>query len=326
MTDNPKAAWPKTPDGTIDWEVVFEEPTNGLVPLVEQSQSAETLRLTAEVVFQKLFTRKNDADARDQLVTQLEDIIAAGGEFATQKAKVVTLMRQVKDLRIEKARIYIERQNAGAAIDRRAGLFWKIDTLLKPVVLIPVGSLFVIILAAIVYFALSTTLSPSLSDQPTATDTQAPPAEDGAEMRAATPKQITVDEALEPKDPEAIPIWLKTVRWPVSPEDTYERPQYYAVIPYVMKWPEKIEFCRRVPKVMDTIYVAFNEAIPQDRPARIDEIAAAETLLKDMLNDAMPEDFVVKVVVARYGTAQFKVSTLPPFCKSPSPEKTTTPK
>lgn len=317
MTDNPKAAWPKTPDGTIDWEIVFEDPTDGLVPLVEQSQSAETLRLTAEVVFQKLFTRKNDADARHQLMTQLEDIISAGGDFEAQKASVIALMRQVKDLRIEKARIYIERLHAGAAIDRRAGLFWKIDTLLKPVVLIPVGSIFVIALAAIVYFALSTTLS----DKPTA-DTQAPSAGDAPEMRAATPGQITVDEALEPKAPEAIPIWLKTVRWPVSPEDTYERPQYYAVIPYVMEWPEKIEFCRRVPKVMDTIYVAFNETIPQDRPARIDELAAAESLLQDMLNDAMPEDFVVKVVVARYGTAQFKVSTLPPFCKSPSPEKT----
>jgi len=55
-----KAAWPKTPDGTTDWEVVFEDPQTGFIQLIAQSPSAETLRLTTTVVIDKLFTRRGN--------------------------------------------------------------------------------------------------------------------------------------------------------------------------------------------------------------------------------------------------------------------------
>lgn len=305
MSENPKAAWPKTPDGTIDWEVVFEDPETGLVPLMMRARTPETLRATAEVIIQKLFTRRNDEDARTNLMFLLDEIIGAGGTLEEQTAEVAVLLRSVKTERIEKARIYVERKRAGASIDRRSGLFWKINKLLSPVILIPVGSVLVATLAGLVYFALHTTLGPEKTAQ---------------DVAATQPEEMEEEETAP--DPNVIqkgqpfPIWLKTIRWPVDPA-AKARPQYYAVIPYVTALDHKIEFCRSLPKMMDRIYVVMDRTMPKDRLARVDEIEALRADLKESLNALLPDEYIIDVVFARYGSREFKVSTQLPFCKSP---------
>lgn len=162
MADNPKAAWPKTPDGTTDWEVVFEDPTSGFIPLIVQAQSAEALKMSATVIIEKLFTRRNDTDQRELMIARLGELVKEhGADLDVTRTAVSDLMREIKDERIEKARVYVERKRAGASIDRRAGLWWKIDKFLEPKVLLPIGALFVLVLSAIVYFALQSTLGPS---------------------------------------------------------------------------------------------------------------------------------------------------------------------
>ncbi|MBF0251910.1 MAG: hypothetical protein HQL35_14910, partial [Alphaproteobacteria bacterium] len=106
-----KKSWPQTPDGTTDWEVVFENPDTGFLALVAQSQSVEALRMTATVVIETLFTRRGDEEVVVRLKDALERILAIGGEadIAMKRTGVTTLLRKIKTERIEKARVYVER-------------------------------------------------------------------------------------------------------------------------------------------------------------------------------------------------------------------------
>jgi len=315
MADNPKAAWPKTPDGTTDWEVVFEDPQAGLISLLSQAQSVDSLKMGATVVIEKLFTRKNDADARTVLIAKLEGIAATGAPLEDMAARVAVLLRTIKDERIEKARVYVERKRAGAAIDRRSGLLWKLDALLKPAVLIPVGAAFVLLLAGAVYFGLNTTLGPrgEITAEDIARQLAAERAARRAQEQANQAAGVVAPSALEP-----IPIWFKTVRWPVPTKYTKTRPNYYSVTLYVMQWDHKTDICGRLPAVMDRFHQSFNAFVPTDRLPRDSELRAAELDIRDAVNAMLPESYVVKTAVGRYGSREFTIASRPPYCKSPN--------
>lgn len=315
MADNPKAAWPKTPDGTTDWQVVFEDPTAGFIPMVLKGQSPDAIKMAATVIIQKLFTRRNDVDLCAQFITRLGDIVtSADGNMATIGTAVSGLLREIKDERIELARVYIERKKAGAALDRRASLWWKIDKILHPKVLIPLGIVLVASLAGLVFMMLQSTLSPQAS--PKADVAQ------GAPKTSLTGPMIGVipDQPLEADDPDAepIPIWFKTLRWPLISDDTANRPQYYSVTLYVKNWDHKIDVCRRLPTVMDRFYQAMNDAMPPSRVAKKKEMRAAERVIKDSINRLLPASYVIDAKLARYGTREFHVASRPPYCKSPN--------
>ena len=336
-----KAAWPRTPDGTTDWEVVFEDPQTGFIQLVAQSPSADVLRLTATVVIDKLFTRRGDETEVARLKNQLDSILAAPDDIAAKQTGVSDLLRQVKDARIEKARVYIERKRAGAAIDRRAGLLWKIDFLLKPKVLLPVGLTFILLLSGIVYALLQSTIGPSRPvpvaqapavepqaaqpEEPAKPDAQAEPQAPGmAPPDVVTPETQQPDEATPdaaPPPPESVRIWLKTLRWPLTSHSTKDRPQYYAVIINVKDWDTKVAVCRRVANVMDKLYLTFNRVLPQDRKATDAELAEFERIIPNVLNQIFKMKLIDQVDIARYGETDFNVATRPPYCKSPDKNK-----
>lgn len=316
MADTGKPAWPQTPDGTTDWEVVFEDPGTGFIQLIAQSPSKEILLQTTTLVLDKLFTRRGDEDEVERLKLRLEDIIAAPDDIASKHTKVGDLLRQVKNVRVEKARIYIERKNAGASIDRRAGLMWKIDFLLKPKVLIPVGLIFVIMLSGLIYTLLQTTLgTPRMAQEKSRVVVEEePPRRQPAMEQKAKPSETVRPDTPEP---EPVRIWLKTMRWPLSSMSAQERPQYYAVILYVKDWDIKIGVCRRVANIMDKLYQVFNHTLPQGRAATNEELAAAKELVPSALNQIFVTDVILNADVLRYGDPNFKSATLPPYCKSP---------
>ncbi len=311
MADNPKAAWPKTPDGTTDWQVVFEDPTAGFIPMVLKGQSPDAVKMAATVIIQKLFTRRNDTDLCTQYITRLDDIVtSANGNMDAVNKAVSGLLREIKDERIELARVYVERKKAGAALDRRASVWWKIDKILQPKILIPLGGLLVAALAGLVFMMLQTTLSPT-----------AKVARDAPKTSLTGPIiGIAPDQPLEAEDPDAkpIPIWFKSLRWPLSTAHTTDRPQYYSVTLYVKKWDHKIDVCRRLPTVMDRFYLAFNDTLPPRRAAKKKEMQAVERVIKDSINRLLPASYVIDAKVARYGTREFHVASRPPYCKSPN--------
>lgn len=311
MADNPKAAWPKTPDGTTDWQVVFEDPTAGFIPIVLTGQSPDAIKMAATVIIQKLFTRRNDVDLCAQYITRLGDIItSANGKMDVIGTAVSGLLREIKDERIELARVYVERKKAGAALDRRASLWWKIDKILRPKILIPLGLLLVASLAGLVFMMLQSTLVP------------APEIDPNKPQTSLTAPSVEFAPELAPEDgaPDAkpLPIWFKTVSWPLATAHTSDRPQYYSVTLFVKNWDHKIDVCRRLPTVMDRFYLAFNDAMPPYRAARKKEMQAVERVIKDSINRLLPANYVIDAKVARYGTREFHVASRPPYCKSPS--------
>ncbi len=110
---------PKTPEsGTqsdapivTDWEDVFENPEHGLIPLVSQARTIESLKKCLLVIVESLFSRDSDARFRETYSRKLDDILpesvqlidGSGGELEIIKKGVVEMLRQIKDFRIKKA-------------------------------------------------------------------------------------------------------------------------------------------------------------------------------------------------------------------------------
>lgn len=115
MSEHSKPAWPKTPDGTTDWETVFEDTQTGLIPIISGAQSRQALRQCTHVVIQQLFTRKGDAEDVAKFTAQLDDILSTisdAEELGATITSVMALLRRIKDERIEKARLYVAQKNA----------------------------------------------------------------------------------------------------------------------------------------------------------------------------------------------------------------------
>jgi len=309
MADQSKASWPKTSDGTTDWEAVFEDPNTGFISLVSRTQSATMAEKTATVIIQKLFTRRNDLDLCKQNIHRLGTIVATHkDDLGRIHEDVAVLMREIKNERIELARVFIERKKAGAAIDRRAGLWSNASSLFKPKFLIPIIGVLATALASVVYVMMQSSPppAPTGNTDPFAQNTY-------GTVQPMDPNQFNSKPDVK-ADP--IAIWLKTVRWPITPQTSGDPAKFYSVTLYVDSHGIRAAVCDRAPSVTDRIIVSFGKTMPPDRDARVDEIAAAEDEIKSALNTLLSDDFIGKVTVSRYGTKGFKAATLPPYCKA----------
>lgn len=100
-----KEHWPRTPVGTIDWEVVFEDPANGLIPALSVAQKPELLIDCAAVITEALFSRRNDDDIRAGYTSKLASIAINNANENTDVVlgHITTFLRAIKDDRIERA-------------------------------------------------------------------------------------------------------------------------------------------------------------------------------------------------------------------------------
>ncbi|MCH7832342.1 MAG: hypothetical protein IIC55_05665 [Proteobacteria bacterium] len=104
-----KKTWPKTEAGTIDWEVVFENPETGLIPLISGAKSAGALRDSALAVIKLLYTHKDDPPEIERFTVELQSLIPddTPEHFLPRLVEGVTaILRQIKDERIRKAEEY----------------------------------------------------------------------------------------------------------------------------------------------------------------------------------------------------------------------------
>ena len=122
LSQNPISEWPKTEFGTVDWEVVFEDPNGGLIPTVQATFSPLDLKQTTTHIVQQLFPRGADRGENSRFLAELDllipDDIALGNLPILQEA-VIGILRGVKDKRIERAQAY-ERAQRGAPADNEA--------------------------------------------------------------------------------------------------------------------------------------------------------------------------------------------------------------
>ena len=106
MANLDKSSGLKESKRTTDWEVVFEDPKKGLIPLISQAQTAAELRKRTILVIENLYKRKYDAPEIERFNTELTQMIP---DDTTEKdlprvKKVVTgILRHIKEERILKA-------------------------------------------------------------------------------------------------------------------------------------------------------------------------------------------------------------------------------
>jgi hypothetical protein len=103
------------PDGTVDWMAVFQNPETGLVVMIEQADTSEKLRACFITVIDALFSRKNDADARQIYYDILADTIPEGADsqaLGAEKLKLRLVMSRVMNDRITRSRDYAARKVA----------------------------------------------------------------------------------------------------------------------------------------------------------------------------------------------------------------------
>lgn len=118
-----KDSWPKTEDGTIDWEVVFEHPSRGLIPLITHAHGPKALRDGAIAITTMLHRRKTDEDLIKRYRSEIETLIPEGGD-AVQLPELaeatIAILRRIKEERVHKAAEFVRLQHEAAdATDKR---------------------------------------------------------------------------------------------------------------------------------------------------------------------------------------------------------------
>ncbi len=115
-----KSAWPRTEHGTIDWELVFERPDDGLIALVEEFNSADGVMKVCKVIIHALFSRDSDAENRVRFEREVNEIMVNANDpnhaFALEPRKIliIELLREVKQNRVLNASFHIARMKEDA--------------------------------------------------------------------------------------------------------------------------------------------------------------------------------------------------------------------
>lgn len=114
-------SWPHKEDGTIDWDVVFDDPDIGLVPYVERAQSLEALGLCAHIIVHSLFIREQDRVHRDAFNHMIDELIQSTEPADEQRTHdlVLTLVHDIKANRVKHAQNYLD-ADIDDAVSRRA--------------------------------------------------------------------------------------------------------------------------------------------------------------------------------------------------------------
>jgi len=111
----------RNPDGTQDWNAVFEEPEAGLLDMIERCDSPEKLRVCYRIAINGLFSRNSDQKIRETYVQMVEDMYENDpgmDQLPGLKTKVRMIFQRIMHERIIRANAFI-RSDANN-VERRA--------------------------------------------------------------------------------------------------------------------------------------------------------------------------------------------------------------
>ncbi|MDD9877520.1 MAG: hypothetical protein OXR84_08785 [Magnetovibrio sp.] len=280
MSETPAQRWPKTAEGTTDWEAVFEAEGAGLIVVIASAQGIDALHDCAIVVIRSLFTRKNDKPEIERFTALLETAIAEGRQRAdaeATKAEVVRILRQIKDQRIELARKYLLQKKKSQAIERRraAGS----DRAKKPAggfgarpALIGSAAAGALAVGAALWllWPAGETAPPAAGDRAAAAEARkaAPKPERKPEKKAPP---VAAPQPDKPADSYPKAVLLKPFYWSYGKNGAK---RYVSYQPFV-EVPAKDQYstvCVNAPWVTDAIYLALTRIHPRDRLASSAEL------------------------------------------------------
>jgi hypothetical protein len=104
-----KLSWPKTKTGVIDWENVFENPSDGIIPMISQASSKQALRKSSIAVIKQVYTRKDDPQITKRFISEFNKLISDesnNDNFPLIISNVSTVLRDLKKQCIRKAEEY----------------------------------------------------------------------------------------------------------------------------------------------------------------------------------------------------------------------------
>ncbi len=110
-----RRGWPKTPDGTTDWERVFEDPNTGIIPLINSARTTLALRESAVAVISMLYNRKSDLTEAQQMTREMDKRIAAASDVIEARAVIIGALHIIKDRRIALAKKFVAEKKREAA-------------------------------------------------------------------------------------------------------------------------------------------------------------------------------------------------------------------
>lgn len=309
MVEIEKPAWPKTPDGTIDWEIVFEAPETGVIPLITVAPNPASLHKCAEVVIRQLFTRKNDAEQVEKFLAELERIIATGegdSGFESSKSSVVDLLRRIKTGRIKRAEAYLEQKRKekaegtkGSAPERREdgasagrqilGVFF--GSLVRK--LVTSGAL-VLLLAGVVSLIMLTgePAPPETVEKGVVEDVADAPAEEQEPTDTApeTPVIINVltgqpESRIEEFDDFV--VVMKPLFWTFIMDNNRTRPTHLLPVLGLRDEDDWADVCRRMPSLVEAVNISLSRYIPQRRKTTDDDVRRASQYAMKLMNERL---------------------------------------
>jgi len=303
-----KKIWPKTPDGAIDWEMVFEDEASGFIPLIAKSQSLDALGQTTSVVIRMLFTRKGDEVEVQNHIKELNAIIAVcgrSGKLDAAKENSAGLLRKIKKSRIEKARAYVERKKRGAGLERRSNLFSGIagavgkalyDKLLSPKGLIALAGVLAVIVLIILYVVFEQFKGQiaGVEEEPAVTEKAKKKGPSGQEIKKEPPLRL---------------VLLRPFHWPLSASrEKNNKSVTYSILYFVEPEEGPSALCRNYPVVMDIVHQVFNRAHPKKGPTADEDLAIVGAQVIKDVNAKLRRDVVRRIKIYAYGDSRFQAA------------------
>ncbi|HEC14466.1 MAG TPA: hypothetical protein ENI72_01800 [Rhodospirillales bacterium] len=294
MADQPKSLWPKTPDGTTDWEVVFEDPDKGFISLIIQAQSIASLRSGALVVIQQLFTRRADKAEIELLKNRLDAVTSFGkaavaneDALATAREDIAGLLRGVKEERKQKAAEYIANKRGAQSIERRVKKKKKKKGRLKkalkifaaPKVWIPILATVLVLIAGgswLLFSGSSGEVEPETDKAPSAASPAAP---------------AEVEEKIPPI------IVLKPVRWQNPNARGGKREMLFLPLLDLIKEDDRQALCGWRASILDILNVTLSTAFGSGAPLSPENLAQAGAEAARDVNARIGKAIVKKVTL-----------------------------
>jgi len=101
--------WPKLEDGSIDWKSVFDDPEIGLIVMINNASTPESLRACYHATIKGLFSRDKDKEIRDKYLFELDKFFTIKQDerhLTGLRKNISKMLDTIKRDRIERAREY----------------------------------------------------------------------------------------------------------------------------------------------------------------------------------------------------------------------------
>ncbi|MDH5187443.1 MAG: hypothetical protein OEW37_00640 [Rhodospirillaceae bacterium] len=340
---NKKPMWPQKPDGTTDWDLVFDDPTSGLIAIISKAKTSEALKETTTLVIKKLFTRDDDASEVVRFLAELDNIISKVEETDQLSATidaVISLLHTIKEERKEQARQYLEKKKLGIATGERrtrrkkntltSKIIRAILMASNPKIAIPLMVVLVaIVVGSVAYFASPPKVMPppeifkarQSTPKPPFSDLENPDqAKDG--NIAKNPAQVTApaDEMANVPSEEIInaepstwprPVLVQPMDWPLIRDSKKDNFKSYATIIYVNSAAGVSAVCVNYPATKESLLVAFGSIGIGNQQPNAEERVKIAAIATKLMNSRFG-NFVEYIEVIPYGQKEYRATNTPP--------------